>query len=409
MRKIKFFDFLGNIFTKKNQTISFETYRSTETSIKMQAYALFTVIDLIATLTAKCTFAVTDTDGELKKSDMWVLLNYKPNKNQNAFEFWHEVVAKMLYYGEVLILQKKDQLIIADSFVKEENVLIDSVFSEVKRGNFTFNGKYGSSKVLYFKLRNTDITALISGIYVLYEKLINTAAMKYYRSGKEKGILEVSSVARGAKDFNDKFDELMNNYFKSYFDSEKNAILPLFEGYKYNAGTAESTKKYSNEITDVEKLFQEALARAAQALKVPVSLVRGDVAGIKDSYNILLSNCVDPIAREISCGCSAAWYDFEDIAKGAGIKMQTKNIKHVDIFDIASGFDKLIASGAASINELREEVDYPRINEDWANEHFITKNYATAAGSQLEDNINYSEGGENNNAEVGDQTGSESE
>lgn len=356
---------------------------------------MFTIIDLIATLTAKSTFAVTDTNGELKKADMWVLLNYKPNKNQNAYEFWHEVVAKLLFYGEVLILQKKDQLIIADSFTKEENVLIDSVFSEVKRGNFTFNGKYGSSKVLYFKMRNTDINMLLQGIYDTYEKLLGSATKKYFRAGYEKGTLEISAVARGAQDFEEKFKILMEEYFKSYF-SDGNAVLPLFEGYTYKPGTAESTKKYSNEITDVVKIFEEALARAAQAFKVPVSLVRGDVAGIKDAYNILLSNCIDPIARTITCGCTAAWYEFSEIAQGAGITMQTKNIKHIDIFDIASGFDKLIASGAISINEGRDEIGYSRINEEWADEHFITKNYATAAGSQLDDNNNSNEGGENN-------------
>lgn len=140
---------MSNIFKKENQTINFETYRTSEIAVSLESFAMFTVIDLIATLTAKSTFAVTDKNGELKKSDMWVLLNYKPNRNQTAYEFWHEVVAKLLFYGEVLILQKKEQLIIADSYVKEDKVLTDTIFSDVQRGDFTFNGNLACQR-FYF-------------------------------------------------------------------------------------------------------------------------------------------------------------------------------------------------------------------------------------------------------------------
>lgn len=380
---MKIIDWLGNFLTpKKDSTINFETFRMPESAVAVQAYSLFVCIDLVATISTKCSFGVFDEKGQIKKSALWVMLNVKPNKNQNAYEFWHELVAKLLYYGEVLVLQKKDQLIIADSFTKEEYALKDDIFSNVTRGNFTFNGLYGSSKVLHLKLRNTDISQLVRGIFQMYEELLNSATTKYHRGKYEKGILKVSAAARGANDFEKNFETLMNDYFKAYFQSG-NAVLPMFDGYEYVPGTAESTKKYSNEITDIVKLFEESLSRAAQALKIPVSLVRGDVASIGDAYDILLSNCVDPIAKLVSCELTGKFYTVDEIAGGAGVVMQTKNIKHVDVFSIAGNMDKLIASGITSIDECRVEAGWNALNEDWSQQHFITKNYATANG--LED------------------------
>lgn len=44
----------------------------------------------------------------------------------------------------------------------------------------------------------------MQGIYSTYEKLLAAATSKYYRSGTEKGILKVSALARGDKEFKEK-------------------------------------------------------------------------------------------------------------------------------------------------------------------------------------------------------------
>jgi hypothetical protein len=67
--------------------------------------------------------------------------------------------------------------------------------------------------------------------------------------------------------------------------------------------------------------------------------------------------------------------------------MDTTAVKHTDIFDTAANIDKLIASGFASIDELRDKAGLYEINEDWSQKHYLTKNY---------DGIQNVEGGENN-------------
>lgn len=402
---MKIFDFFRGLLKRdfSEKTYDFSTYFAgqEENFVAIQAHALFTVIDLIATLLSKCDFKVYKNGKEYNRQ-MYDILNFQPNKNQNAVEFKKELFSKLLYQKEVLIVQKKEQLIIADSYEVEQRVLKDYLFTEVTRQDFTFNTTFSMRDVIYLRYGYMDIDKWMDNIFDFYTKLMATAAKKYFRSAEDKGILKVSARAAGDPNYEETFKELMNEYFKDYF-GKGNAVLPLFEGYEYVPGTAESTKKYSNEITDVQVIFEQALIRAAQAYKIPPSLVRGDVASINDSYNIMLTNCIDPLAEMISKELTVKLFTQEERMRGCSIEVDTTSVKHTDLFDIASGADKLIASGAASINEVRHHAGLKEIDEEFADTHYITKNYQTA------DMAASGEGGENNNVNNGNsvQSGAE--
>lgn len=386
-----FKDFLGN--KTDPDGYDFSTYRgiSAEDYVEIQAHALFTIIDLIATLLSKCEIKVYRNGKEYKK-ELYDTLNFQPNKNQNAVEWKKELFTKLLYRKSVLVVEKKNQFIIADSYNLEKKVMKDYVFSEVTREDFTFANHFAMRDVLFCQYENVMHDKYLQNLFDFYSKLMSIAAAKYRRSGEEKGVLKVSARAMGDPNYEETFKELMGEYFKEYF-AKGNTVLPLFEGYDYNPGTAESTKKYSNEITDVRAIFEEALMRAAQAYKVPMSLVRGDVASVKDSYDIMLTNCIDPLADQVSKELTIKLYSAEERIRGCNIIIDTTNVKHNDLFDIASGADKLIASGMASIDEVRHHAGLEMLNEDWSQQHYITKNYATA-------DVIMNEGGETKNEQT---------
>ena len=52
---------------------------------------------------------------------------------------------------------------------------------------------------------------------------------------------------------------------------------------------------------------------------------------------------------------------------------------------------KLVQSGTHTINMILRAMGQPQINEEWANKHFITKNYST-----VQDLLNSLEGGGEN-------------
>lgn len=392
MIEIKIVDWFSRFFRGKTGTINIATYQEANNSIALEAFALYSVIDMIASLLSKCEFRTYAENKEIKGLE-WVSLNVSPNRNQNATEFWQELYRKLLYQREIIIVDINGEKIIPDSYSKQEYAILDTRFTDVTRKDFTFNKTFDERNVYHFTYSNIDAQVFIDSIFQMYQNLITLASGKYERSGGEKGILSVSAQAQGDPNFEDNFKNLMNNHFKAYFEN-KNAVLPLWSGYDYKTSTSDSAKKYSNEISDIKTLVDEALARASQAYRVPPALIRGDVAGIKDAYDVLLTNCIDPLAKMISQELTRKQFTKEQIADGYSIELDTRCIKHIDIFDISASADKLIASSVYNTNEIRRVIGDKTIDEEWANQYARTKNYET---------IEALKGGENNE-EMGNQT-----
>jgi hypothetical protein len=68
---------------------------------------------------------------------------------------------------------------------------------------------------------------------------------------------------------------------------------------------------------------------------------------------------------------------YAGFAAGTYLMIDTKTIKHIDLLSVAGAVDKLIGSGAFCINDIRKACGDVEIDEPWARQHFITKNYST--------------------------------
>lgn len=71
------------------------------------------------------------------------------------------------------------------------------------------------------------------------------------------------------------------------------------------------------------------------------------------------------------------------------LRIDTSSLIHFDLFSNATNVDKLIASGAFSVNEVRKAAGQTPIDKEWADKHMITKNYMT-----IEEALKPLEGGE---------------
>lgn len=364
------------------------------------AYAVHVITDLISTIVSNIEFKTYAKNSEEKKGKTWVKLNVRPNKNQTSTEFIRELTKKLLL-GSVLIVQVNDQLIIADDYTIERKAVKGNVFTNVRRGDYTFRDKFKAEDVIFLEYTDDTITAILQGILNTYNNLIKVASDKYARSGEEKGILTIDQAERNRKDFDQVMENIINNRFKTFF-GRGNHVLPLFSGYKYESNTSESTKKYSNEISDIKTLYEEAINRVAQAYKVPVGLIRGDVAGVKEAYTMLLTNCVDPIAHMLGEAYTSAMFSEEMIINGYAIEADTTCIKHIDIFDLAGNIDKLIGSGFLSIDEVRLKAGLRELDEEWSRAHYMTLNYTTAQGA-VDNAAASAEENENQNEEGGEE------
>lgn len=384
---LKIVDWIKSFFDPDTNTIQLtdNAIATLEAQLAIEDFALISAINLVASTISKCEIK-TYFKGKEIIADEHYLWNVEPNINQSSSQFMQELISKLLYYNECLVIEVNGQLIIADSFYQNEYATLENYFTNVSRGTMTFNKSFKMSEVLYFKLSDTDIRPLFKNLMNGYNNLLNLAIGKYKRSGGRKGIARTDKTASGDKELQQKIDDLFENRFKSYFNAE-NAVLNLPKGIEYEEKGGDSTKKSTSEIVDIQNITKEAFDRAAQALKIPPSLLRGDIADVGEITDNYLTFCIDPIVSMVKEEINRKRYGKVAYLAGTYLRIDTTCIKHIDIFAIAEKIDKLIASGMYSIDALREKLGDTKINADWSEKHWITKNYQ---------DVNNLEGGESN-------------
>lgn len=341
--------------------------------VYLRELAFWTCVNKIANALSKCEFRTYYHHEPVKKAEYY-LWNVEPNQNQNASAFLTKLIGKLYLNNEVLVVESSGQLYVADDYQKQVYALYDYQFTGVTVDDFTFGKTFYQSDVLFFQLNSVDMRQMVNLLYSSYNELMQYAANAYRKSRGSRGILDIDAQAQAEDDFSDTLQELMTVYFKKFFESE-NAVLPLYDGYKY---TELQSKTYSSESTrDIKALADDIFDFTARGFSFPPSLAKGDVQDTGKATDELLTFCIDPLARLLEKEINRKRNGMAGFLAGNYVRIDTTAVKHIDIFDIATPVDKLISSGTYTINDIRRVIGESYIDEEWANTHFITKNYST--------------------------------
>lgn len=336
--------------------------------------AFWTCVNKIANAVSKCEFKTYYHNKETKGKEYY-LWNYEPNQNQNAAGFIYKLIAQLYRKNECLVVEINHRMYVAESYIKEVYALRDYKFSGISFDGYTLQETLDMSDVMFFELNSTDMRKLMNGMYDSYSKLITYAQNAYQKSRGHKGILNIAGVAQEQDNFNETFEELMSTHFKNFFGKD-NAVLPLFDGYNYQ-DISQNAKTYSTESTrDIKALADDIFEFTARAFSFPPSLAKGDVQDTTKATDELLTFAIDPLVKMIQQEINRKRNGKDGLKQGNYLKIDTLAVKHVDIFDIATPIDKLISSGAFTINDVLQVIGKPKIDESWADQHFMTKNYS---------------------------------
>ena len=348
-----------------------------ETAIR--ELALNTAANLIAGTVSACEFKTYIKNAEIKK-DEYYTWNVAPNPNESAAIFWQKLIHKLCLENEAVVIFDKPKdfngnayALIADSFaLKNEKALFPNTYVGISSNSFTFDREFPADEVLHFKLHNENVRRLVNTFNSSYKKLLEMSLQAFARTRGERGVLTTERLP-GDTDYEVIVREMMEKYFKPYFKNN-NAVLPLFTGQTYQKTSTTGLR----EITDVSesrKLIDDIFDVTARAFLIPPALMRGELADSSKLLTDFLTFCIDPICEVIEDEINAKRYKRQHYLTGTRLKIDTSSIKHVDLLDAATAVDKLISSGPLSVNEVREAIGKPAIDEEWANSHYMTKNY----------------------------------
>ncbi len=356
--------------------------------VYLRELAFWTCVGKIANILSKCEFR-TFHQGKEVFGDEYHLWNYEPNRNQNKAEFISKAMEQLFRNNELLIVESSNgQIFVADGFTVTHDTLYGDTYSDVAVGEYQFSGTFKTKDVMHWKLNNKNVNLVIRGLYDSYRKIVDYSEKSYLKSRGNRGILDISALAQNSKNFDETLTKLLNQYFESFFNSP-NAVLPLHEGYKY---TDLGSKTYSEGTSrDIKNQYDDIFDFTARGFSIPPSLVKGDVQDTSKAIDEMLMFCIDPLACMLTQEINRKRVGKNDIKERTYVRVDTTKVKHIDMFDIATSADKLISSGIYTVNMILRAIGELEIDEPWANQHFMTKNYST-----IQELIDYlsKEGGE---------------
>ena len=378
-------DFLEKL-TNKKERVGGTVVINIPSKLYYKELALYTASSLIENAIGKCEFKVFENGKPIKNEDYYIL-NVAPNLNENASLFWHKVVRRMIRNPKgALVVEIRGKLHCALDFsIKEERPILGNLYDGVVlEGGLQLAKTFRAEEVYLFRMEDQNVKVLIDGMYEEYGSLLQTAVRTFKDTNGRKFKFKVDGVKQGDEEFDKEFKEIISKDIKTYMENEY-ATYVEYEGEELE----EQTEKQRVNADDVVKIRKDMFEMVGQALKIPQALMTGNVTSVKDVADVFLTFSVDPVADAITEVLNKR-ATLKEFVKGNFYKVDTGNIKHRDIFDLAPNIEKLIGSSALNIDELREEIDREPLNTEWSRTFFMTKNNA-----KTEDVVNgLVEGGE---------------
>ena len=345
-----------------------------EVELSARQLAFQSSTDMIARSLAKCEIK-TFVGGVEKKEADYYRLNIAPNRNEISSAWFQKLVFNLYRDGEALVVGIGDDLLVADAFQKKKRALYDWIFTEVEIDDFRPDRPFFMPEVMYFRLNRQNVKKVVDQIGEAHARLMAVAKKSFEMSGGVRGILSLTGTMPGDNKKRDTYAEEVTKRFASLANNQ-NGIVILPSGHQYQNLNTE--KKSIMTTRDYRSLVDDVIDFTAIAFGIPPLLLKGQVAGVEDVYNMYLTGCIDPLADLIETEINRQMYGQKSLIAGTYCKIDTRQIKHFELFETASAIDKLIGSGTLTINEVRKKLGEPVSDDPVADTHLVTKNYGTA-------------------------------
>lgn len=340
--------------------------------IAFKELALHIAISYIANTMSKCEIKTFEKGVEVKDK-LYYMLNVSPNQNQNSSQFINKFVEKYFYDGHSLIIPKNNGLYCADSFdIEDSNPLKENIFFNVAFNCYTLPGEHRAKDVFYMKLDNKNVKAIVDSLYLHYGEIISTALAAYKRTNGTKYKLLLEQYRAGDAVFEKLYRDVIQKQLKTFIEND-NAVYPQFKGLDLQ----EFSSKTPTKTDDIVTMRKEIFETTAQAFKIPLSMMYGNITNMNEIVKVYLSFCIDPLADMISEEFTRKYYSFNEWKAGNYIKVDTSCINHVDILEVANEVYNLVGAGF-SLDELRDRLDKQKLNTEFSRTHFLSKNFVPA-------------------------------
>lgn len=352
-------------------------------------------IDLIAKTISKCEIQTFEKkDGKIKenKGDLYWTLNLQPNYNEYGTKFIYKLATKLLINKKALIVinetPKSNLLYVADDFVPNNKILDGKTFSNVtisddEDNSITLTKTYNIDNSIYFSIKNNELATASELFKNNTSKILKSAQSSFEKANTPKWRLKFPGGQPTLMDLETKKEMDYSKYKQKITEglmSEEEAVVLLSEAFDL----VNLNKDNNKSLTDFTNIIKQIGDSVAQKWNIPLDIFYGSKTEKSTGTNDFITFAVDPYFELLEDGLNVSLVGKKSYLKGEYVMFNRTNITHRDVLDSGTGIDKLTAN-RFSRNEINKFLRLPHIDEDWADEHNLTKNYGNVKGGAEED------------------------
>lgn len=309
-------------------------------------------------------------NGKIEKKKMYYRFNLRPNVKQTKNQFMRQLAGDLMNDGKALIVQIDDSYYLASSWATEVRDVSESIISDIYIGNYKLADRVTESQVILMKYDNDAIEKLRTRVYRSYGKLLGLAIKSYKRKNGQKATMQVEG-------FTSMSEEIEDAYTKSYrsFAEAENGLYLHDKTTTVNE-LGKNTKESTSNV-DVMSYITGAFSLVSSATKIPIDLLLPKNKSDKESSEAMIDELVQafiPIKDEIEQSINGI-NGMQAFCNGTRLIIDINAIKRTDPLKAVDKLEKALRIGLFSPNDEKRLFDIEEVDEEWAYQYYITKNY----------------------------------
>lgn len=362
----------ANFADKKQLYLYDSIFDEKSTKLFYKICAIETVVNIISSSLALSEFK-TFENGKEKRAESYYLFNQSPNPNQNATQFFNDVIRSLVYKNNALIVMIDDSLYLADDYEKTDYAIKENIYKYVTIRGFPLEKTFSSSDTIHLTLHSSDTKTLIDGLYKDYGELIEYSKGAYKKNNAMRGIFNIPTSYPATQEARAELNALLQKQAKDFFKSENGAILPLTNGITYNDLT-NHTYKNSSDSRDIRALIDDVYDFVGQAFLIPSSLLKGTSREDNNDFDTFMMFCFKPLLKMIENEINRKYYGKNSFLNKTYLYIDASKIQQHSIKDIATTIDILTRNGVNTLNDNLSLLGRAEDASEYGSKRYITLN-----------------------------------
>ena len=297
-----------------------------------------------------------------EKSDNWYTWNIRPNKIDNAQQFKQKIYYKMLTEGKAVIYKSRDEFYVLDDCNLEYMPDIGYHGTKLSTcGRDIVGQAYDKDlMVVEYNLRPIEVAKTYS------KNLLGRLTGKLQDAEMQALTRRYVMYIDASMGLDENTRNQLKENIKTGLKSADGSVIPLTRiigdgSFQLLQNPLDKRTNYSV-AQEIDRYINQMEKIAYDAYGYPYSSANNE------DVEMLRVKSLIPIAKLLENELNYSLFSKREYLNGKRVEIQM-------IDNEADRQEKLIRSGINSINDARVDLGKDKINEDWADKHWMTLNY----------------------------------